>query len=42
MPDSLEKFGIGSIPEAAPVDISAQLANSTHELATTHLGHDTG
>jgi hypothetical protein len=42
LPHGLKEFCIVGVPQAAPVEIGAQLADGGHELAKSHLGYGLG
>jgi hypothetical protein len=42
LPDGLQEFRVRGVPQAAPVEISAQLPDGGHELARSHFGDGLG
>jgi hypothetical protein len=38
LPDGLQEFRVRGVPQAAAVEVGAQLANGGHELAGPHFG----
>ena len=42
LPHGLKELSIVGVPQAAPVEIGAQLPDGRHELANSHLGDGIG